>query len=154
MAAKADRILDQVGALPFRRGEAGAPQVLLVTSRETRRWTIPKGWPMKGLKDRKAAALEALQEAGVEGKVGKAPMGSYLYWKRQQRHFDLCRVAVYALEVSNELDDWREKNERQRRWFAVEEAAELVAEPQLVSLVAGLGEGAAGDAPEAAQSRK
>ena len=59
----------QVAALPVRRGEDGSLEVLLVTSRETGRWVIPKGWPSKRLSDREAAAREARQEAGVTGTI-------------------------------------------------------------------------------------
>jgi 8-oxo-dGTP pyrophosphatase MutT (NUDIX family) len=130
--------LHQIGALPLKRNEAGRPEVMLVTSRETRRWTIPKGWPIKGLKDHKAAAREAFEEAGVTGKAAKEPIGSYLYWKRRERHFDLCRVAVYILDVDRELDEWPEQAERQRRWFDVEEASSVVLEPELLNLLVSL----------------
>ena len=69
-------LLAQVAALPV-KGKPGKYRVLLVTSRETRRWIIPKGWPMKGRKDHEAAAQEALEEAGVTGHVHKHPMGAY-----------------------------------------------------------------------------
>ena len=66
----------QVAALPFRK-ENGATKILLVTSRETRRLVIPKGWPWPGVKDYKAAAEEAREEAGILGKIGKKPLGTY-----------------------------------------------------------------------------
>ncbi|MBL7405872.1 NUDIX domain-containing protein, partial [Escherichia coli] len=72
----------QVGALPFRHGRDGKTKILLVTSRESRRWVIPKGWPMKGRKPFEAAAREAYEEAGLRGAVGKRPIGLYLYQKR------------------------------------------------------------------------
>src|ERR671916_612595 len=64
----------QIGALPFTRDNAGRVQVMLVTSRETRRWVIPKGWPMQGKKPHRAAKLEAFEEAGLLGRVGKEPL--------------------------------------------------------------------------------
>ena len=94
--------LSQVAALPFRIKD-GKIEVLLVTSRETKRWLIPKGWPMKGKKPHKAAAQEAEEEAGVKGEIKNKPLGSYDYWKRRAAHFDLCRVNVYPLEVSKQL---------------------------------------------------
>lgn len=138
MTGTAGDPLHQIGALPIRQDADGALEVLLVTSRETRRWTIPKGWPMKGLKDHKAAALEAREEAGVEGRVRKKPLGSYLYWKRREAHFDLCRVSVYLLEVDRELARWREKAERETRWLGITDAALMVSEPELCSLIEGL----------------
>src|SRR4029079_4846625 len=80
----------QVGALPIRM-QGDVEEVCLITTRETRRWTIPKGWPMKGWKDRIAAGVEAEQEAGLYGKMSKRPVGSYLYWKRLEVKFDLVR---------------------------------------------------------------
>ncbi|MBP0652251.1 NUDIX domain-containing protein, partial [Mycobacterium tuberculosis] len=73
--------------------------MLLVTSRETRRWIIPKGWPMKGMKDRDAAAREALEEAGLTGRISQRPIGHYRYFKRTPDAFQPCRVDVYRLDV-------------------------------------------------------
>jgi len=129
----------QVAALPVRRSADGNWQVLLVTSRETRRWVIPKGWPMKKLKDHKAAALEAEQEAGVVGRVSKEPVGSYLYWKRRRAHFDLCRVDVYLLDVETQLARWKEKAQRTVRWLEPAIAACAVHEPGLTALIEQLG---------------
>jgi 8-oxo-dGTP pyrophosphatase MutT (NUDIX family) len=124
----------QVAALPFRVKD-GKLEVLLVTSRETKRWLIPKGWPMKGKKPHKAAAQEAIEEAGVKGDIKQVPLGHYDYWKRRAKHFDLCRVEVYPLEVSKQLRSWREKGQRDSRWFEVEEAAHQVLEPALAELI-------------------
>lgn len=121
----------QVAALPYRTNLAGAPEILLVTSRETRRWVIPKGWPMKDRADHDAAAQEAFEEAGVTGRVGASAVGAYRYWKRRRTRSDLCVVNVYPLEVRAELEDWPERGERQRTWFSPAEAAGLVDEPGL-----------------------
>ncbi len=125
----------QVAALPLTVGEDGVTRVLLVTSRETKRWVIPKGWPMKGLKPHEAAAQEALEEAGVIGQAKKKPIGCYFYFKRREAHFDLCRVDVYHLIVKKQRKSWREKGQREARWFTLDEAAELVQEPGLVALL-------------------
>ena len=87
----------QVAALPLKVGDDGIMRVLFLTSRETRRWVIPKGWPMKGRKPHEAAAQEALEEAGVIGQAAKKPIGTYTYFKRREAHFDVCRVDVYVL---------------------------------------------------------
>jgi len=126
--------LRQVAALPL-RSEHGNVEVCLVTTRETRRWTIPKGWPMKDIKDHRAAAIEAEQEAGLLGKAGKEPVGEFLYWKRRNLHFDLVRVFVYQLDVTGHLPVWREMSEREVRWFAPRDAALLVEEPGLSALL-------------------
>ena len=86
LAAYADVIMqggmvEQVGAICFRTGLQGSIEVLLVTTRETGRWTIPKGWPIKGLKSHEAAEREAWEEAGVKGKARKSPLGYFTYLK-------------------------------------------------------------------------
>jgi 8-oxo-dGTP pyrophosphatase MutT (NUDIX family) len=109
--------------------------VLLITSRTTRRWTIPKGWPMRGMKDHKAAGREALEEAGVIGQIGKAPIGTYQYWKRDGATFHLCEVSVYPLDVDRQAHKWREKGQRTAKWFSVADAASLVQEPGLKAII-------------------
>jgi 8-oxo-dGTP pyrophosphatase MutT (NUDIX family) len=124
----------QVGALPL-RFEDGDPLVMLVTSRGTRRWVIPKGWPMKGKKNWAAAAQEAKEEAGVIGTTYKKPVGEFRYFKRRAGHFDLCKVEVYVLGVEKHLAAYREKGQREASWFPLEAAAELVEEPGLAALL-------------------
>jgi 8-oxo-dGTP pyrophosphatase MutT (NUDIX family) len=127
----------QVAAIPVRRAANGL-EVLLISSRETRRWIIPKGWPMKGRKDHQAAAREALEEAGVSGKVHKLPIGAYTYQKRLAVGVQPCRVMVYVLEVDKERSNWREKDQRRREWLSPETAAEQIQEPGLARLIRGL----------------
>ncbi|QFR33033.1 NUDIX hydrolase [Ancylobacter sp. TS-1] len=129
------RPIEQVAALPFRLGEDGDIQILIMTSRETQRAVIPKGWPMKNRKDWKSAEIEARQEAGVVGDVGRKRIGEYHYWKRLETHFALARVAVYPLAVRRQLDDWPERHERAQIWVTAEEAALLLDEPDLGALV-------------------
>ncbi len=124
----------QYAALPFRKTDI--VQVLLITSRETRRWVVPKGWPMKGRSPSKTAALEALQEAGVEGEVATKAFGSYSYVKRGPGEKSwTCKVHVHPLAVRKERDRWREHKERVRQWFSVAEAAEAVEEPDLKKII-------------------
>jgi 8-oxo-dGTP pyrophosphatase MutT (NUDIX family) len=125
----------QVAALPLRVGDDGVARVLLLTSRDTGRWVIPKGWPMKGREPYEAAAREAREEAGVAGHTRKKPIGSYTYFKRREGHFDVCQVGVYMLRVERQLKTWREKGQRQMRWFTLEEAADMVQEPGLIALL-------------------
>ena len=133
------RTLPQVAALPWRRRADGTLEVCLITTRETRRWTVPKGWPMKGLKDRDAARIEAEQEAGLSGKPDKVPLGAFTYWKRRAERFDLVRVEVYALKVTRQLPNWPEQGERDVRWMSPADAARLVDEPGLTTLLGAFG---------------
>ena len=111
-----------------------------MTSRETRRWVVPKGWPMKGRKPWEAAAQEALEEAGIVGRPRKKPAGTYTYFKRQEDHFDVCRVDVFILEYAKQLKNWREKGQREIKWLDLSTAADLVEEPGLVALLRRLAE--------------
>lgn len=128
----------QIAALPIRRSPVGEPELLLITSRTTRRWIVPKGWPIKGMKNHDAAAREAQEEAGVIGKVHKKPVGRYIYWKRMDDHFVLCRVTLFILEASERLESWREHGQRQSHWFTLEDAADLVEEPGLKAAIRAL----------------
>ncbi|ESY77814.1 NUDIX hydrolase [Mesorhizobium sp. LNHC221B00] len=133
-AKKGERIR-QVAAIPFRLNAHGDIEVMLVTSRTTRRFIVPKGWPMKGKSGRKAATIEAQEEAGVLGRTLKQPAGLYSYWKRLASRFVRVDVIVYLLEVTEELADWQEAKRRQRAWLAPADAAMLIDEPDLSTLV-------------------
>jgi 8-oxo-dGTP pyrophosphatase MutT (NUDIX family) len=126
----------QYAALPWRRNDGGEVEVLLITSRETRRWVIPKGWPIKGLSSPKSAAREAFEEAGVTGAVAKRKLGAYHYDKvLRSGRVQHVRVTVYSLLVLNEAEEWPEREQRDRLWTAVFEAAPLVDEPELKALI-------------------
>lgn len=126
----------QVAALPWRRGADGI-EILLVTSRETRRWVTPKGGRMAGRTDAESAAQEALEEAGVEGATTAEPIGAFRYLKVLKRRAPRwCVVAVHALEVRVEHETWREQAERDRVWVSREEAVRRVDEPDLKALIA------------------
>jgi 8-oxo-dGTP pyrophosphatase MutT (NUDIX family) len=129
----------QYAALPYRQRGDGSLEVMLVTSRETRRWVIPKGWPMKGRKPHASAAREALEEAGLIGKVGKKPIGTYRYDKRLKGgEATPCAVEVFPLEVKSQRKRWPEQKERSVRWFARDEAAEAVQESELRAIIRSL----------------
>ncbi len=128
-------VRSQIAAMPIRRLPGGGLEVLLVTSRTTRRWIVPKGWPIKGLTDPEAAAREAYEEAGVVGHIVKEPAGRYSYWKRMSDHFVLCEVTLFLLDVERQLPTWAEQGQRESRWFSPEDAADLVDEPELASAI-------------------
>ena len=70
----------QVAALCWRRSGKGL-KILLITSRDTGRWVIPKGWPMRNRSNAQAAAREAYEEAGLRGDVSERSVGIYTYLK-------------------------------------------------------------------------
>ena len=131
-------LLKQVGALPLRKAPGNTIEVLLVSSRDTGRWVIPKGWPSKRMTDSAAAAREARQEAGVTGKIAKKPYGNYRYRKIEKENVRLIEVTVYLLWVKKEKKQWKEKAERNRVWFDVETASRKVREPKLRALISAL----------------
>jgi uncharacterized protein len=109
---------------------------MLVTSRETRRWVIPKGNRASGTSPHAAAAVEAEEEAGVRGSVCPTPLGSFRYRKTRKTGASLMfDVDVYPLAVTQELDSWKEASQRERRWFSLSDAADAVEEPDLATLI-------------------
>jgi 8-oxo-dGTP pyrophosphatase MutT (NUDIX family) len=126
----------QYAALCYRETPVGELEILLLTSRDTGRWVIPKGWPMGAKAGHEVAKQEALEEAGVTGEAGAAPLGIYRYQKRMQDDFAVpCGVEVYPLRVSGFVDDFKEKGKRQLDWVMPSEAAKRVAEPELKDLI-------------------
>jgi 8-oxo-dGTP pyrophosphatase MutT (NUDIX family) len=109
---------------------------MLVTSRETGRWIIPKGWPKRRKKPCASAAREAFEEAGVVGRIDKSPIGSYSYKKRLKRgEVVVCQVDVFPLEVRRLKKSWPEMSEREVQWFSRTAAAETVSERRLSNII-------------------
>ncbi len=129
-------MIEQYGVLPYRIEPNGELKILLITSRDTGRWIIPKGNPDPGLTPREAAIREAREEAGIEGEVADEPIGTYRYVK-QRRDGDAvpADVAVFPLKVTRQLGDWAERHERMSRWFSAADAAASVAERSLRGLI-------------------
>jgi 8-oxo-dGTP pyrophosphatase MutT (NUDIX family) len=126
----------QYAALPIRVTEHGLIEVLLLTSRGTGRWVIPKGWPIRKLRPSASAAREAYEEAGIEGTIqSDAHVGCYRYAKSIHEGEVEIAVKVFLLRVERQLDMWPERAERETRWFSPEAAAELVAEPGLAAIL-------------------
>ena len=126
----------QYAALPWRAGETGT-EVLLITSRESGRWVIPKGWPIKGKGPHRSAAQEAFEEAGVKGDPNRRAVGIYHYDKRlKSGRLQHVRVFVFPLKVGSEADVWPEKGQRERAWTTPAQASQLVDEPELRKLLA------------------
>ncbi len=131
----------QCAAVPL-LGAAGDLRVVLVTSRETRRWVVPKGWVEPGEAPHVSAAREAFEEAGLEGEAEADPLGTYAYDKRKANGVLMpCEVLVFRYRVNRLLSEWPERHQRERRLFRPEAAAALVLEPDLARLLRSLAAG-------------
>jgi 8-oxo-dGTP pyrophosphatase MutT (NUDIX family) len=132
---KAPRL--QYGALPYRFRPDGSIEILLVTTRRTRRWIVPKGWKIKGKKPPKSAAQEAFEEAGVQGVVSGKPIGSFVYdkWLDDDGVTAPCEVRIFSLLVKRQEDTWRECEEREARWVDPGAALEMVDDQGLQDLI-------------------
>lgn len=131
-------VIRQVAALPYRTDGAGPDaglRVLLITSRGSGRWVLPKGNVGSRSAPHLAAAKEAEEEAGVQGAICPVPLGSYRFRKRVRSGASLMAdVDVFPLALTRELDEWQEQHERERRWFTLHEAAHAVDESDLREL--------------------
>ncbi|MEL6597306.1 MAG: NUDIX hydrolase [Pseudomonadota bacterium] len=135
-AAKRD-VRTQFAALPFRIVQDKV-QVLLITSRGTKRWILPKGWPMDGMTPAQSAAEEAFEEAGVKGKAFDICLGVYSYNKVMAGTPDLpCLAMVFPLKVKRVLSEYPEKSERRRKWLPLKQAADKISEPELRAILKG-----------------
>ena len=133
-AARPRRV--QYAALPYRLSGKSRTEVMLVTSRETRRWIIPKGWPQKGKAPHDSAAREAFEEGGVVGAVGKRAVGSFPYQKRLKNGgVTVCEVHVFPLKVTRQRKQWPEQRQREVKWVSVNEAAKTVRDPELSAII-------------------
>jgi hypothetical protein len=131
----------QFGAVPY-RSRRGAIEVLLVTSRKSKRWIVPKGWPKSS--PQHTATAEAYEESGVLGKVHQEPLGSFEYRKKVGRGRQIwCTLELFPLVVHRESKRWPEKGERVRRWFRLSDAVERVNDSKLARVVQKLGQMAA-----------
>ena len=126
----------QVAALPWRRSVTGDVEIMLVTSRGTGRWVLPKGWPEAGESLANAAAREAGEEAGIDGTVDMIEAGIYFYDKTLRSGAERrCEVRVFPLEVAHVAEEWPERGQRRRRWYGAADAARLVAERDLGQII-------------------
>lgn len=129
-------MLIQYGVLPVRQAANGGIEVLLITSRDTKRWVVPRGNPISGKSPPESAAQEAFEEAGILGPVEPEAIGLYSYEKRRRlRGAVPALVHLFRMNVEEERDDWPEKAQRERRWFAAAEAAAAVHEDELARLI-------------------
>ena len=135
-ARKAGRVPLQYGALCWRKSKKKGLRILLVTSRRSKRWVCPKGWPIKGLSPSEAAAREAWEEAGVRGKVSPVSIGFYTYDKWVDRRLDVAlNVQVFPLEVTELTRRYPERDMRKTKWMKPRKAAKRVREAELARMI-------------------
>jgi 8-oxo-dGTP pyrophosphatase MutT (NUDIX family) len=126
MARLTEDCIVQSGAIPFRFGPRGI-EVMLVTSRKTGDWILPKGHIEPFMSPESSALKEAWEEAGIEGAIIGRPVGSWTYEKNGLSH----RVEYFPLAVENVLPLWPERGSRKRRWYPIARAVERVADAGL-----------------------
>lgn len=126
----------QVGALCY-RDDGPKKKILLVSSRDTGRWIIPKGWPIDGKDAHEAAMQEAWEEAGVKkGEVSDEAIGTYDYEKELKHGLPVTvETLVYPIRVKHLTDEYPEAHQRKRKWVSPSEAANLVNEPELKAIL-------------------
>lgn len=140
MPKKTPKTLTQYAALPFRVDGQGAALVMMVTSRETKRWILPKGQPEPKLAPHHVAEKEAYEEAGIIGTVFRTAFARFDSVKRLKNGKEVpALVEVYLLDVANELDAWPERKQRSRGWFTIDDAIKIAGEPGLVQVLRDFG---------------
>ena len=128
--------MEQYGVLPWRIWRDGSTQIMLVTSRRRGRWIIPKGGANENEPAFLTASREAFEEAGIIGDIYPDPLTEYGYLKTlQDGSLAPCRVTVFSMEVHGTLHHWREKGQRRRQWFTVDEAAAQLDDAELAAFV-------------------
>lgn len=131
--AKRD-VRTQFCALPFRIVD-GEVEVLIITTRNTGRWILPKGWPMHAATPAEAAAVEAYEEAGVTGRAIDQTLGFFTYIKLHNGRRLPVVAAVFPIEVTEVLKKWPEKGQRKRKWVSQKKAAKLLSDKDLGTIV-------------------
>jgi uncharacterized protein Yka (UPF0111/DUF47 family)/8-oxo-dGTP pyrophosphatase MutT (NUDIX family) len=143
-------LITQYGVLPYRVDAEGKLEILLITSRERRRWVVPKGNPIPFMLNYESAAREAFEEAGVEGPISTEPIGAYRYQKRRRiGGAAAAMVNLYPLRVTRQAEAWPERGQRERRWFAAAEAAAAVEEAELAVIILSFSESREAFSPRA-----
>ena len=126
----------QFAALPFRI-KSGKVQVLMVKTRTSKRWIVPKGWPMNGKRPAHCARIEAWEEAGVRGTEVDLCLGLFSYAKTvtSDQRLTPCVALVYPVWVRELEERYPEAGQRKRKWFTPAKAAKKVKEPELARIL-------------------
>lgn len=129
------KVRTQHAALCYRISQ-GSPEILLITTRGTGSWMLPKGWPMSGKSAGSTAAQEAWEEAGVRGKCEKREIGRFFYMKTVEDGEDIpCVISVHPIEVKRLEQHFPEAGQRRRKWFSPRKAASKVTVPSLARIL-------------------
>ena len=126
MSSNPCKYFQQSGAVPVLDGK-----VVLVTTRNSGRWIVPKGFVEPDMTPHESAAKEALEEAGVVGSVGDEELGSYSYAKWG----GICIVQVYPLVVEKVLGEWEDMHVRKRTIVAPADAVDMIRNKELARIV-------------------
>lgn len=133
--ARKGEVRTQFAALCYRI-KRGKVQILLITSRNSKRWIVPKGWPMDARTPARSALQEAWEEAGVHGRETGGCIGVYSYEKTRGPVGEVpCLAMLFPVEVVSLAKSYPETDERRRKWVSRKKAARMVAEPELARLI-------------------
>lgn len=124
----------QFAALPW-RFRKNKLEVCIITSRTSKRWIVPKGWPMDGRTPTQAAEIEAWEEAGLKGKMSDTCIGVYSYVKPLDKTRTPCLAMIFPMKVRTEFDHWPERHQRRRKWVSRKKAAQLLHDDELAQIV-------------------
>lgn len=126
------------GCIPYRRKEnlescsgdlINSFEVLMISSPSRDDLVFPKGGWENDETVFQAACREALEEAGIRGKINEEELGQWVFRSKSSENScsekGACRGHMFALEVTEVLDCWPEQASHDRRWVTVMEAFEL-----------------------------
>lgn len=111
----------EIGALPYRFRNQQL-EIVLITTRRRKRWIFPKGHVEKRLTSTKVAELEAFEEAGVVGRIGKRDSREFAVRRGSRK----VRLRVFPMKLDQMLEDWPEADERQRIVLRIDEALKVI----------------------------
>jgi 8-oxo-dGTP pyrophosphatase MutT (NUDIX family) len=121
---------EQAATIPFRNSH-GTVKVCLIRRRGSEFWSLPKGTVDPGETHQKTALKESWEEAGLLGRLCGEPLGTYRYEKKGA----MLDVSVFLMEVIAHEDEWDEDDIRERRWFTLHEATELLSQHPVQELL-------------------
>ena len=130
------------GALPWYRDEAGGVRVILITTRTTGSWSVPRGRRIPGKTRRRSAEIETYEESGKVARAGRK-LGAYLVAPRggeAGRKGLPLQVTVYAARVRRHVDAWPERGQRLVTDVTPTEAVGMVRDTGLAKIIGAFAE--------------